>query len=60
MLAANPHEAAILEHLQRGITDGSQLQLLSQLDAVIFNQTLTMLEITGKIHPTGAGHWSLR
>jgi DNA processing protein len=59
VLAGNEQEEAILVHLRRGITDGSELQLLSKLDAVLFNQTLTMLEITGKIRPLGAGHWSI-
>ncbi len=59
ILAANAEQAAILTHLQQGITDGSTLQTLSKLDAAVFNQTLTMLEITGKIRPLGAGHWAL-
>lgn len=59
VLPADENEAAILIHMHRGISDGSELQLLSGLDAAAFNQTLTMLEITGKIRPTGAGHWSL-
>lgn len=60
ILAANAEEAAILAHLKKGISDGSELQVLSGLDAVLFNQTLTMLEITGKIRPLGAGHWGLQ
>lgn len=59
VLAANAQEEAILVLIKQGVTDGSELQAMSQLDAVIFNQTLTMLEITGKIRPTGAGHWSI-
>lgn len=58
VLAANEQEAAILELLRAGITDGNELQTQSNLNASDFNQTLTMLEITGKIHSTGAGHWS--
>lgn len=59
VLPANEQEAAILDQLKQGITDGQELQTLSGLDAATFNQTLTMLEITGKIRPTGAGHWNL-
>ena len=59
ILPANAHEAAILIHLEKGVTDGAELITLSQLEAAIFNQTLTMLEITGKIRPLGAGHWTL-
>lgn len=57
--AANAEEAAILVHLQQGITESSDLQALSKLSPAVFNQTLTMLEINGKIRPLGAGHWSL-
>lgn len=58
-IAANPEEAAILDHIIAGISDGAELLAKSRLSAVIFNQTLTMLEITGKIRPLGAGHWSI-
>lgn len=58
-LAANPEEAAILNLITSGITEGGELLATSKLSAVIFNQTLTMLEITGKIRPLGAGHWAL-
>lgn len=58
-LAGNEQEAKILQLLQQGMTDASSLQRLSGLSADAFNQTLTMLEITGKIRPLGAGHWSL-
>lgn len=59
VLPANAHEATILDLIRTGTTDGSTLQTASQLEAAIFNQTLTMLEITGKIRPLGAGHWTL-
>lgn len=60
ILAANPEEQVVLELLKRGITDSALLLEQSQLAPTIFNQTLTMLEITGKIRPLGAGHWSLK
>jgi DNA processing protein len=59
VLAANAEEDSILSLIKQGITDGSELQTMSKMDAVIFNQTLTMLEITGKIRSLGAGHWTL-
>lgn len=59
LFAANAEELAILDLLKRGITDASELQIMSELDAVRFNQTLTMLEITGKIRSLGASHWTL-
>jgi hypothetical protein len=59
IVAANPEEAAILELLQQGVTDSNELQSGSRLTPELFNQTLTMLEITCKIHPLGASHWSI-
>lgn len=58
-LAASAQEEAILTLLKQGITDGNELQLGSHLSAPEFNQTLTMLEITGKIRSVGAGHWRI-
>jgi DNA processing protein len=59
VIAANAQEAAILDLLQIGTTDVNELQTGSKLPAEVFNQTLTMLEITGKIRPLGAGHWGI-
>jgi DNA processing protein len=58
-LGANQEELSILDLLQQGISDSSELLHHSQLAPQIFNQTLTMLEITGKIRPLGAGHWGI-
>jgi DNA processing protein len=58
-LGATEEEATVLRLLEQGISDGSELLRLSELSAPQFNQTLTMLEITGKIRPIGAGHWSI-
>lgn len=57
--AMNAQEAVLIRLLQQGVSDASELQLLSKLPPAIFNQTLTMLEITGRIRPLGANHWSL-
>lgn len=57
--AATAEEARLLKLLYEGVTDASELQILSKLSPASFNQTLTMLEITGRIKPLGAGHWSL-
>lgn len=56
---ATAAEQRLLELLQTGISDARLLFEASQLDASLFNQTLTMLEITGKIRPLGNNHWSL-
>jgi DNA processing protein len=52
-------ENNLLEMLSSGISDAALLLEASGLEAREFNQTLTMLEINGKIKPLGAGHWSL-
>lgn len=60
IMAANPAEQSILELLQTGASDSSLIQQQSGLAPDVFNQTLTMLEITGKIKPLGSGHWGIR
>lgn len=55
----NSDEAIIIELMNTGITDSNELLALSKLSASAFNQTLTMLEISGSIKPLGAGHWTL-
>lgn len=52
-------ETTILELLFSGVSDGSELLHKAELAPHVFNQSLTMLEIQGKIKPLGAGHWSL-
>lgn len=59
-LADTPEEAIILNLLQKGIRDGEQLHKKSRLTAALFGQTLSMLEITGKIHALGANQWTLQ
>lgn len=58
-LGRSDEETTILRLLYDGTSDANELQLQSNIEAALFNQTLTMLEITGKIRPIGAGHWSL-
>lgn len=58
-MGANADETALLSLLSQGKSDASELLQLSLLDTQVFNQTLTMLEITGKIRPLGAGHWGI-
>lgn len=57
---SNAAETAILELIELGITDSSDLLRLSKLDAPQFNQTLTMLEITGRIQALGARQWGFK
>lgn len=60
VVAANDQEASVINLLGKGVTDISQLQAQSGLSPPLFNQTLTMLEITGKIRALGAGHYRLQ
>lgn len=55
-----PAETEILEILQReGICEGKALLEQSAIDIQEFNQSMTMLEINGKIKSLGADNWSL-
>lgn len=56
----NEEQTKILTLLQSGVTAAHDLLNQSKLDTSTFNQTLTMLEITGKIYALGAGQWGLR
>lgn len=60
IVADNEAEYIILSLLKNGLTDSSELQARSQLKPAVFNQTLTMLEITNRIKPLGANHWALK
>lgn len=55
----NKEERLILQLLRSGLSDGAELLSQSGLDTGMFNRTVTMLEITGCIHPIGANHWTL-
>lgn len=58
IVAASPAEYAILFLLSAGTSDGAELLNQSKLEPAIFNQTLTMLEITGRVKALGNNHWS--
>lgn len=55
----SPEEQTLIDLVAIGINDGQQLLEKSRLPVHVYNQTLTMLEITGKIQPLGANHWGL-
>lgn len=54
---ANTEEQAIFDLLRQGVSSGAELLAKSGLTTSQFNQTLTMLEITGRIKPLGADQW---
>jgi DNA processing protein len=59
IIASTPEEHMVLTLLQQGVTDGNQLLSISKLQPPIFNQTLTMLEINGKVKAVGNNHWQI-
>lgn len=59
IVAANHDEHLILTLINDGLYDSEEMFKKSGLDAAAFNQTLSMLEITGKIKAAGSGRWFL-
>lgn len=57
--ANTDEERALIGLIASGISDGATLLNDSGLEAALFNQTMTMLEITGRIRPLGANNWAL-
>ena len=55
----NAHEQTVLDLLAAGLSDGAELHEKSGLEAALFAQTLTMLEIRGHIRPLGSDRWAL-
>lgn len=53
-------EQVIIDLMKDGITELDELQQKSQLEPSLFSQTITMLELSSKIRPLGAAHWTLR
>ena len=58
-MAANESEKTLLDLIARGVHEAEILLDTSKLPVQTFHQTLTMLEITGKIKPGGANSWFL-
>ena len=51
-------EQTLLDLLYTGMSDGHELLKASGLATDLFSQTLTMLELGGKIHALGNNHWA--
>jgi DNA processing protein len=58
--SSNPNEQVLLDLLYSGISDGGELLEGSRLEVSLFNQTLTMLEICGRIRALGNNRWALQ
>lgn len=59
LLGDTPEETKILELLASGLRDGEELLVRSQLEPSLFSQTLTMLEIQGKIRALTGNQWAV-
>lgn len=59
ILGGTPEEERIIGLLQQGITAGDELLTKSKLPVNMFDQAITMLEISGHIRNVGNGHWRL-
>ncbi len=60
LFGSTPEQHALLQLLTEGVRAGDDLQTKSGLDAATFGQTMTMLEIEGKIRALGANQWMIR
>jgi DNA processing protein len=54
-----PEQQRLLDLLAQAVNDGEDLLLRSKLPVPVFNQTLTLLEMSAKIVPLGANRWAL-
>lgn len=59
VLGDTPEEQQLINLINVDIRDGDELLKRSGLNISLFNQTMTMLEITGKITPLGGNNWTL-
>lgn len=59
-IAANAAEHAILQAIHDGLSEGEHIYRQSGLSLNEYQQTLSMLEITGKIRATGGDTWALK
>jgi DNA processing protein len=59
LTADTPEEYLILSLIQKDCQDIEELLIRSGLSPSIFNQSLTMLELSGRIRSAGAGKWNL-
>lgn len=57
--AYSQNELIIIKLIKQGVGDGDELLSSSQLDAAVFQQTMTLMEIRGSIHALGANQWRL-
>ncbi len=59
ILADNKEEQVILSLIRDGVNDVEDLLEKCGFETALFNQTITMLEISGKIRSGGSGRWEI-
>ncbi len=59
-LARTKEEEILLQLLSTGVREGELLHQKSGLSAASYSQTMTMLEIEGKIKALGSNQWTIR
>ena len=52
-------ETKILQALASGCRSGEEIMAYSLLPPEVYNETITLLEIKGRVHSLGANNWSL-
>lgn len=57
--ASNDSERKLIGLMNTGVSSSHQLITDSGLDASVFAQTITMMEISGKVKNLGGGNWGL-
>ncbi len=60
LLGDTPAETAILQALGRGLASGEEILAATGLEAAVFNQNMTMLEIKGCVVALGMNKWALK
>ena len=59
LIGDNDVETAILSSLAEGLRSGDEIMRKSKLPPEVFNQSITMLEIKGRIRSLGMNNWGL-
>ena len=59
LIGDNDVETAILVALQTGLRSGEEIMQATTLPPEVFNQSITLLEIKGRIRALGANNWAI-
>ena len=55
-----PAETKLLRLLATGVSEGEELIRQAELEPAVFNQTITLLEIKGRVRALGANRWMVK